>query len=44
MTINDKIRHEKVKHDINKETGSQVNLTNVNILRVKKHYHLIKVE
>ena len=49
MTVNDKIKNEKVQYDINREAEKnqhylQVNLINMDILQVKKYCHLIKVE
>ena len=49
MTIDDKIKDEKLQHDISREAAKyqhyhQVKLINKNILQVKKYYHLIKVE
>ena len=49
MTINDKIRDEKLQYDINKEAAkisvlSSGKLINMNILQVKKYYPLIKEE
>ena len=49
MTIDDKIRDEKLQYDINREAAKyqhyhQVKLINVNFFQVKKYYHLIKVE
>ena len=49
MTIDDKIKDEKLQYDIYREAAKyqhycQVNLINMNILQVKKCYHLIKVE
>ena len=50
MKIDDKIRDEKLQYDINREAAKkyqhslQVKLINMNILHVKKYYHLIKVE
>ena len=42
MTINDKIRDEKLQHDINRKASKyqhhhQVKLTNMNFLQVKKY-------
>ena len=47
MTIDDKIRDEKLQYDINIEAAkisalSSKKLINMNILRVKKYYLLIK--
>ena len=48
MTISDQIRDEKLKHYINRDASkiyhhySQRNLISMNILKVKKYYHLIK--
>ena len=48
MTINDKIRDEKLKYDINKEEAKISALssrkTDKYILQVKKYYLLIKEE
>ena len=49
MTIDDKIRDEKLQCDINRELTKKLallsgKLNNMNILQVKKYYHLIKVE
>ena len=49
MTNDDKIRDEKLQCNINREAASiehyhRVNLINMNLLQVKKYYHLIKVE
>ena len=49
MTIDGKIRNEKLQHDINREAVKyqpyyQVKLTNVNVLQVKKYCHLINSE
>ena len=49
MTTDDKIIDEKKQYDINREAIKyqhylQVILINMNILQVKKYYHLIKVE
>ena len=49
MTIDDKIKDEKLQHNINREAAKyhhyhQVKLININFLQVKKHYHLMKVE
>ena len=49
MTIDDKIKDEKLQYDIHREAAKisgllQVKLINMNILQVKKYYHLIKVE
>ena len=49
MTIDDKIKDEKLQYDIHIEAAKisallQVKLINMNILQVKKYYHLIKVE
>ena len=40
MTIDDHIEDEKLQYDINRETGNRV--ISMNILLVKKYYHLIK--
>ena len=48
MTIDDKIRDEKLQYDINSAAAKkpalyhQVKLKNMNILQVKKYYLLIK--
>ena len=50
MTIDDKIRDEKLQYDTNREAADiskhqhyhQVKLINMNILQVKKYYLLIK--
>ena len=45
MTINDKIKYEKLQYDINKEASNyQEKLINMNILQVNKYYFLIKEE
>ena len=49
MTINDKIKYEKLQYDINREAAkisalSSRKINSMNILQVKKYYHLIKVE
>ena len=49
MKIDDKIGNEKLKYKINREAEKdqhycQVKLINMNILKVKKCCHLIKVE
>ena len=51
MTIEDRIRDEKLQHDINRETANQQylhydpeKLINPNILQAKISRHLIKVE
>ena len=49
MTIDDKIRDEKLQCDINRELTKKLGLlsgklNNMNILQVKKYYHLIKLE
>ena len=46
MTINDKIRYEKLQYDINREAVKISNLSkakfiNMNILLVKIYYHVI---
>ena len=46
MTIEDQIRDEKLQYDINREAAkisalSSTKLINMNILLVKKYYHLI---
>ena len=42
MTIDDKIKNEKLQYDINREAAKI--LINMNFLGVKKYYHMIKVE
>ena len=49
MTIDDKIRNEKLQYDTNREAVKyhhyhQVKLINMNILQVKKYYLLVKKE
>ena len=50
MTINDKIRDEKLQYDINKEAAkisafsSEKTDINMNILEVKRYYLLMKEE
>ena len=49
MTIDDKIRDEKLQCDINRELTKISallfgKLRNMNILQVKKYYHLTKLE
>ena len=49
MTTDDKIRGEKLQYDINREAAklsaiSSGKLINMNILKVKKYYFLIKEE
>ena len=49
MTIDDKIRDEKIHYDINREAEKYQsynlkNFINMNILQVKKYYLLIKEE
>ena len=45
MTIDDKIRDEKLSYDINREAAKILEkLINMNILQVKKYYILIKEE
>ena len=49
MTIEDKIRNLKLQYNINKEAAKISSLPSgkidkMNILKVKKHYLLIKVE
>ena len=49
MIIDDRLKIEKLKYDINREaakisTYPQVKLMNINILQLKKYYHLTKVE
>ena len=46
MTIEDQIRDEKLQYDINREIAKisalyQVKLISINILLVKRYYHLI---
>ena len=43
MTINDKIKYEKLQYDINREAIKTSNLSKVkfNILLVKIYYHVI---
>ena len=46
MTTNDKIRDKKLQYDINREAAKdrlyrQAKFINMNILLVKKYYHLI---
>ena len=46
MTINDKIKYEKLQYDINREAIKTSNLSkvkfiNMNILLVKIYYHVI---
>ena len=46
MTIEDQIKDEKLQYDINREAAKyqlyhHVNLINMNILLVKRYYHLI---
>ena len=45
MTINDQIRDEKLQYDINREaaiiSAFSSKFRNMNILLVKKYYHLI---
>ena len=48
MTINDQIRDEKPQYDINRKVAEyqlyqKAELISMNILLVKKHYHLIKI-
>ena len=47
MTIDDKIRDEKLQYDINRKAAKyqlyhQEKLINMNVLQVKKYYLLIK--
>ena len=48
MTIGDQIRDEKLKYDINRDAAKiyhpcrQSNLLSMNILQMRKYYHLIK--
>ena len=49
MTIDDKIKDEKLQYDINRVASKisalhQVKLTNMNVLQVRKYYLVIKVE
>ena len=49
MTINDKVKDEKLQYYIDREAAKYQHyhlekLINMNILQVKKYYHLIKVE
>ena len=49
MKIDDKVRHEKLKYDINKGAAkisalSSGKFDNMNIVQVKKYYLLIKIE
>ena len=48
MKIDDKIKDEKLQYNINREAAkiyiSSGKFKNINILQVKKYYHLIKVE
>ena len=49
MTIDDKIKYEKLQYDINIEAAkilalSSGKIANMNILLVKKYCHLIKVK
>ena len=48
MAIDDKVKDEKLRYDINREAAKislfQVKWINMNILQAKKYYHLIKVE
>ena len=46
MTIEDQIKDEKIQHDINREAAkisalSSGKLISMNILQVKRYYHLI---
>ena len=48
MTIEDQIKDQKLQYDINREAANQlcqlyhqVNLINMNILLVKRYYHLV---
>ena len=47
MTIDDQIENEKLQYDINREAANVTallsgKLTSMNILLMKKYYHLIK--
>ena len=49
MTIDDKIKDEKLQYDINREAAKisallSSKIGKMNILQVKKHYLLIRVE
>ena len=49
MTIDDKIRYEKLQCNVNREVAKwqhchQVKLKNMNILLENRYYHLIKVQ
>ena len=49
MTIDDKVRDEKIQYDVNGEAAKNqyhrhVKLINMNFLHVKKYCHQIKVE
>ena len=49
MTVDDKIKDEKIQYDFNREAAkmsalSLEKLINMNISQAKKYYHLIKVE
>ena len=49
MTIDDKVKDEKLQYDINRETAKisvhhLEKLINMNFLQVKKYYFLIKEE
>ena len=49
MTIDDKIKEEKLQYDINRKVENYQHyrsekLININFLQVKKYYHLIKAE
>ena len=49
MIIDDKAKDEKLQYDINREAAKiqhyhPEKLINMNILQVKKYYHMIKVE
>ena len=46
MTVDDKIKVEKLQYDIKREAAkiSALSSSNMNILQVKKYCHLIKVE
>ena len=51
MAIDDKIRDEKLQHDINRKEKQpkyhhyhQVKLININLLQVKKYHQLIRVD
>ena len=49
MAINDSIRDEKLRYDIEKEAAKyrhyhQIKLININVLQLKIRHHLIKAE